>query len=124
MKKIKMFISFLLFLLFTSSQVKAMGDSKAQDIPVYKKGPHMGTRTTEPYVTASLEDEKLIVNVIHYLGVAKVYVYDSNGNLMINSSVLIEGNGGCSLDLSAFENGSYNIIVELGDIIYGGMLNI
>ena len=40
MKKVKLFISFLLFLLFTSSQsqVKAECSSKAQDIPVYKKG--------------------------------------------------------------------------------------
>lgn len=41
-----MYILFLLFLLFTSSQVKAMGAPKAQDIPMYKRVPHMGTRTT------------------------------------------------------------------------------
>lgn len=37
MKKVKMLISFLLFLLFTSSQVKAGEAPKAQDIPMYKK---------------------------------------------------------------------------------------
>lgn len=124
MRKVKMYISFLLFLFFTSSQVKAEEVSKAQDIPVYKKGAHLGARTTEPSVTASLEDETLTVNVSHYLGVAKVYVYDTYGNLMINSSVLIEGDGGCTLDLSAFDNGSYNVTVELGDIVYWGMLVI
>ena len=36
MKKVKMYISFLLFLLFASSQVKAECSSKAKDIPVYK----------------------------------------------------------------------------------------
>lgn len=35
MKKVKMYISFLLFLLFASSQVKAECSSKAKDIPVY-----------------------------------------------------------------------------------------
>ena len=33
MKNLKMYISFLLFLLFTSSQVKAECSSKAKDIP-------------------------------------------------------------------------------------------
>ena len=47
MKKFKMFISFLLFLLFTSSQVKAGDAPKAQDIPVYKQVSHLGTRTAD-----------------------------------------------------------------------------
>ena len=44
MNKVKLFISFLLFLLFTSSQsqVKAECSSKAQDIPVYKKSNTFG----------------------------------------------------------------------------------
>lgn len=42
-----MLISFLLFLLLTSIQVKAACSPKAQDIPVYKQGAHLGTRTTD-----------------------------------------------------------------------------
>ncbi len=124
MKKIKMLISFLLFLLFTSNQVKAVCTLETKDIPVREKGAHLGTRTSEPIVTASLEDEKLTVNVNHYLGVAKVYIYDDNGNLMATSSVLIEGNGWCSLDLSSLEQAPYTVIVELEDITYWGMLDI
>ena len=124
MKKVKLLISFLLFTLFISSQVKAMGVPKAKDIPVYKKGPHMGTRTTEPSVTASLEQNQLTVNVSRYMGIVKVYVYGDNGSLMASSSGAIEGNGLCTLDLSAFENGSYNVTVELGDMIYWGMFDI
>ena len=37
MKKVKIFISFLLFLLFTFSQVKAMRAPKAQDILCTRK---------------------------------------------------------------------------------------
>ena len=48
---------------------------KAQDIPVYKQGAHLGTRTTEPSVTASLEQNQLTVNVGCYMGIVKVYVY-------------------------------------------------
>lgn len=119
-----MFISFLLFLLFTSIQVKAGDAPKAQDIPVYKKVSHLGTRTAEPSVTASLEQNQLTVNVGCYMGIVKVYVCGDNGSLMASSSAAIEGNGLCSLDLSAFENGSYNVTIELGDMIYWGMFDI
>lgn len=124
MKKLKMLISFLLFLLLTSIQVKAACSPKAQDIPVYKQGAHLGTRTTEPSVTASLEQNQLTVNVGCYMGIVKVYVYGGNGSLMTSSSAAIEGNGLCSLDLSAFENGSYNVTIELGDMIYWGIFDI
>ena len=124
MKKLKMYISFLLFLLFTSIQVKAGDAPKAQDIPMYKKVPHLGTRTAEPSVTASLEQNQLTVNVGCYMGIVKVYVYGDNGSLMTSSSAAIEGNGLCSLDLSAFENGSYNVTIELGDMIYWGIFDI
>lgn len=124
MKKLKMFISFLLFLLFTSSQVKAGEAPKAQDIPMYRKRAHLGARTTEPSVTASLEQNQLIVGVSHYIGIVKVYVYGDNGTLMGSSSAAIEGNGLCTLDMSAFENGSYNVTVEIGNMIYWGMFDI
>ena len=124
MKKLKIYISFLLFLLFTSIQVKAGDAPKAQDIPMYKKVPHLGTRTAEPSVTASLEQYQLTVNVGCYMGIVKVYVYGDNGSLMASSSGAIEGNGLCTLDLSAFENGSYNVTVELGNVIYWGMFDI
>ena len=124
MKKFKMFISFLLFLLFTSIQVKAGDAPKAQDIPVYKKVSHLGTRTAEPSVTASLEQNQLTVNVGCYMGIVKVYVCGDNGSLTASSSAAIEGNGLCSLDLSAFENGSYNVTIELGDMIYWGIFDI
>lgn len=124
MKNLKMYISFLLFLLFTSSQVKAECSSKAKDIPMYKVKKHLGTRTVEPSVTASLVQNQLAVGVSHYTGIVKVYVYGDNGSLMASSSVAIEGNGLCSLDLSAFENGSYNVTIELGDMIYWGIFDI
>lgn len=124
MKKVKMLVSFLLFLLFTSSQVNAECSSKAKDIPVYKVKKHLGTRTTEPSVTASFEQNQLTVGVNHYIGIVKVYVYGDNGSLMTSSSAAIEGNGLCSLDLSAFENGSYNVTIELGDMIYWGIFDI
>lgn len=119
-----MYISFLLLLLFTSIQVKAGGTPKAQDIPVYKKVSHLGTRTAEPSVTASLEQNQLTVNVGCYMGIVKVYVYGDNGSLMASSSAAIEGNGLCTLDLSALENGSYNVTVELENMIYWGMFDI
>lgn len=124
MKKVKMLISFLLLLLFTPIQVKAGDAPKAQDIPMYKKVPHLGTRTTEPSVTASLDQNQLTVNACRYVGIVKVYVYGDNGTLMGSSSAAIKGNGLCTLDMSAFENGSYNVTVEIGNMIYWGMFDI
>lgn len=124
MKKVKLLISFLLFLLFTSSQVKAECSSKAQDIPIYKVKKHLGTRTTEPSVTATLEQNQLTVNVSRYAGIAKVYVYDNSGNLLVSSSVIIEGNGTCSLDLSELEWDSNEIVIKLGDITFWGVLDV
>ena len=114
----------MLFLLLTSIQVKAACPPKAQDIPVYKKVSHLGTRTAEPSVTARLEQNQLTVNVGCYMGIVKVYVYGANGSLMASSSVAIEGNGLCTLDLSALENGSYNVTIELGNMICWGMFDI
>lgn len=119
-----MLISFLLFLLLTSIQVKAACSPKAQDIPVYKQGAHLGTRTTEPSVTASLEDEKLTVNVSHYLGVAKEYIYNDSGSLVTSMSIVIDGIGLYCLDLSTMEKGAYNVVIELGDSIYVGAFEL
>lgn len=85
MKNLKMYISFLLFLLFTSSQVKATSAPKAKDIPVYKVKKHLGTRTTEPSVTASLEQNQLTVNVSRYVGIARVKIYDDSGSFVANA---------------------------------------
>lgn len=124
MKKVKLFISFLLFLLFTSSQVKAGEASKAQDIPMYRKSAHLGTRTAEPSIAASLEQNQLTVDVSRYIGIVNVYIYDANGNLMLSSSGIQEGYGSFSLDLSALEKGSNNVIVELENIVYWGILEM
>ena len=117
-----MYISFLLFLFFTSSQVKAGEASKAQDIPVYKKGAHLGARTTEPSVTASLEQNQLVVNVSCYIGVVNVYVYDRCNNLITSSSVFVDNKGQCYLDISNFENGTYELMVEVGNISFYGII--
>lgn len=124
MKKVKLLISFLLFTLFISSQVKAMGVPKAKDIPVYKKGPHMGTRTTEPSVTASLEQNQLTVNVSRYVGIARVKIYDDSGSFVANISLIVDGTGQSALDLSTFNDGFYEIAVEFDNMIYVGTFEL
>lgn len=119
--KVKFLVSFMLF---TSSQVKAVCTPEAKNIPVREKGSHLGTRTSEPSITASLEQGLLTVNVNHYIGIAKIYVYDYSGNLFVSSSVFVDGNGACSLNLSALECGSNEMVIKLGDIIYWGILDM
>lgn len=122
MKKEKMFIPFLLFLFLTSSQVKAGNVPKAQDIPMYKKGAHLGARTTESSVTASLEQGQLTMNVSHYVGVVNVSVYDRYHNLIVGTSVFVDNNGQCNLNLSNLENGTYELILEVGKTIFYGIV--
>lgn len=118
--KVKFFVSFLLFMLFTSSQVKAVRTSEAKDIPVREKGSHIGTRTSELSVTASLEQGLLTINVSHYIGIAKVYVYDANDRLVASTSLIVDDKGLSTLDLSTLENGTYEITVVFDDIVYVG----
>ena len=124
MKNLKMYISFLLFLLFASSQVKAECSSKAKDIPVYKVKKHLGTRTAEPSVTASLEQNQLTVNVSRYVGIARVKIYDDSGSFVANISLIVDGTGQSALDLSTFNDGFYEIAVEFDNMIYVGTFEL
>ena len=124
MKKIKMFISFLLFLLFASNQVKAGEAPKAQDIPMYRKRAHLGTRTTEPSVTASLDNNSLAVNISKYDGEVNVVIIDVTGSIVANATFVVEGRGSHRLDLSELKDGAYSITIELDNVIYCGTIYI
>lgn len=124
MKNLKMYISFLLFLLFTSSQVKAECSSKAKDIPVYKVKKHLGTRTTEPSVTASLDNNSLAVNISKYDGEVNVVIIDVTGSIVANATFVVEERGSHRLDLSELKDGAYSITIELDNVIYCGTIDI
>ena len=124
MKKVKMFVSFLLFLLFTSSQVNAECSSKAKDIPMYKIKKHLGTRTAEPSVTASLDNNSLVVNISKYNGEVNVVIIDVTGCIVANTTFVVEGRGSHRLDLSELKDGAYSITIELDNVIYCGTIDI
>lgn len=124
MKKVKMLVSFLLFLLFTSSQVNAECSSKAKDIPMYKVKKHLGTRTTEPSVTASLDNNSLAVNISKYDGEVNVVIIDVTGSIVANATFVVEGRGSHRLDLSELKDGAYSITIELDNVIYCGTIDI
>lgn len=124
MKKVKMLISFLLFLLFTSSQVNAECSSKAKDIPMYKIKKHLGTRTAEPSVTASLDNNSLVVNISKYNGEVNVVIIDVTGCIVANATFVVEGRGSHRLDLSELKDGAYSITIELDNVIYCGTIDI
>ena len=124
MKNLKMYISFLLFLLFSSSQVKATSAPKAKDIPMYKVKKHLGTRTTEPSVTASLDNNSLAVNISKYDGEVNVVIIDVTGSIVANATFVVEGRGSHRLDLSELKDGAYSITIELDNVIYCGTIDI
>lgn len=124
MKKFKMFISFLLFLLFTSIQVKAGDAPKAQDIPVYKKVSHLGTRTAEPSVTASLDGDNLAVSISKYVGNVNVAIIDATGCVVASRTFAVDGNGSDNLGLSSLEKGFYSLTIEMDDVVYCGTFDI
>lgn len=119
-----MLISFLLFLLFTSSQVNAECSSKAKDIPMYKIKKHLGTRTAEPSVTASLDNNSLAVNISKYDGEVNVVIIDVTGSIVANSTFIVEGNGSQRLELSELNDGVYSMTIELDNVIYCGTIDI
>lgn len=124
MKKFKMFISFLLFLLFTSIQVKAGDAPKAQDIPVYKKVSHLGTRTTEANVSVSLDGDNLAVSISKYVGNVNVAIIDATGCVVASRTFAVDGNGSDNLGLSSLEKGFYSLTIELDDVVYCGTFDI
>ena len=124
MKKLKMFISFLLFLLFTSIQVKAGDAPKAQDIPVYKKVTHLGTRTTEANVSVSLDGDNLAVSISKYVGNVNVAIIDATGCVVASRTFAVDGNGSDNLGLSSLEKGFYSLTIELDDVVYCGTFDI
>ena len=124
MKKVKMFVSFLLFLLFTSSQVNAECSSKAKDIPMYKVKKHLGTRTTEPSVSASLDNNSLAVNISKYDGEVNVVIIDVTGSIVANSTFIVEGNGSHRLELSELKDGAYSLTIALDNVSYCGTIDI
>ena len=123
MKKVKMLISFLLFLLFTSSQVKAECSSKAQDIPMYKKRAHLGTRTGEPTVMVSLADEMLTINVSRYVGEVRVVVVDATGCVVANQTFGVDGKVSYLLETLEHSTGFYSITIELDNVTYYGIID-
>ncbi len=124
MKKVKLLISFLLFTLFTSSQVKAMEAPKAQDIPVYKKGPHLGTRTAETSVAVSLDGDNLAINISKYVGNVNVAITDVTGCVVTSKIFVVEGDGSDNLGLSSLEGGFYSLTIELDNVFYCGTIDI
>lgn len=124
MKNVKMFVSFLLFLLFTSSQVNAECSSKAKDIPMYKIKKHLGTRTTEPSVSASLDNNSLAVNISKYDGEVNVVIIDVTGSIVANSTFIVEGNGSHRLELSELKDGAYSLTIALDNVSYCGTIDI
>lgn len=91
MKKVKMVISFLLFLLLTSSQVKANSLPAAKSIPMYRKGSKLGVRSLAPCVIAELDALTLMINISRFVGQTQVNIYDANGNVVLMSADVIDG---------------------------------
>lgn len=119
-----MLISFLLLLLFTSIQVKAGEAPKAQDIPMYKKVPHLGARTTEANVAVSLDGDNLAVNISKYVGNVNVAIIDVTGCVVTSRTFVVGGNGSDNLGLSSLEKGFYSLIIELDNMTYCGIISI
>lgn len=124
MKKIKLLIPFLLFMLSASNQVKAMCAPEAKDVPICKKRAHLGSRTVEPKVTASLDENKLIVNIVRFEGEATIAIVDETGSIVINKTFAVDGNGEGVLELSELPAGFYSIEIMLGKTIYYGVIDI
>lgn len=124
MKKVKMLISFLLFLNLASNQVKAMFLLTVKTIPMHKEKGHLGTRTEKTNVSAILEDGDIVVNISKYVGDVKVGFIDETGCVVTNRTFFIEGNGSERIGLPESKNGFYTITIMLDNVVYTGFIDI
>lgn len=124
MKKVKMFVLMLLFLVFAPSQVGAKYSLAAKNIPVNRKNGHLGTRADGLDIVVSLEQNSLVAKVSHYVGEVKVYVHDDNGNIAATTFLFVDGDGQCTLDLHTLDSGPYEVVLEFSSVIYAGIFEL
>lgn len=111
-------------MLSASNQVKAMSAPEAKDIPIYKKRAHLGTRTADPIVTASLDENQLVINIGRFVGDAEIAIVDETGSVAMNTTFAVDGYGKKSLELSELPTGFYTIEIILDKTIYYGEIDI
>ena len=83
--------------------------------------PHGGARMpSNTQVKADYEDGILTVNVQKYSGMAWVYIYDADGNVIEENTTNIIGNGTVMAELNPLKKGVYTLSVVLNDATYEG----
>lgn len=124
MKKVKLVISFLLFLLFTSSQVKANCFPAAKSIPMHRKGTHIYARSLAQCVTAEQEASTLMIKISRFVGQVQINIYDANGNVVLMSADVIDGEKIISHDVGDLPVGTYTIVVTIGNSVFVGTMSV
>ncbi len=122
--KVKLLMPFFLFMLSAYSQAKVMCAPKAKNITIYKKAAHLGTRTEEPIVVASIYENKLVVNIGRFVGEANIGIIDETGCIVMNETFAVDDEGKGLFDLSGLPVGSYSIEIVLDNTIYYGVIDI
>lgn len=85
---------------------------------LYQHGGMRMPSTTQ--VEADYEDGILIVNVQKYSGMAWVYIYDADGNVIEENTTNIIENGTVMTELNPLKKGVYTLSVVLNDATYEG----
>ena len=113
----------LLFLTLLPLQLWSMS-LPAVKITLHKKGRHYGARSLAPYVTAELDASTLMIKISRFVGQAQVNIYDANGNVVLMSADVIDGEKIISQDVGELPVGTYTIVVTIEKVVYVGTMNI
>lgn len=64
----------------------------------------------------------MTINVSKYTGVALIYIYSNNGNIVFSEAKNISGEGTVTINVQDLETGNYSLDIILNNSSYTGEL--
>lgn len=95
-------------------------EARPQTIPVRVKSGNRGARSVGPDVKCTLCQQYAVIYVDNYFGDIDILVYNNDGDVVINKSIFVEGEGENIIDFSDAKSGMCSIVILLGQISYCG----
>lgn len=95
-------------------------EARPQNIPVRVKSGNRGARSVGLDVKCTLCQKYVVVYVDKYFGDIDILVYNTDGNVVTNKSIFVEGEGENIIYFSDAKSGMYSIVIQFGQISYCG----
>lgn len=119
MKRFRIIVALMGALMFYPASLENT-EARPQNIPVRVKSGNHGTRSVGPDVKCTLCQKYVVVYVDKYFGDIDILVYNTDGDVVTNKSIFVEGEGENIIDFSDAKSGMYSIVIQFGQISYCG----